>query len=144
MTPYVYLKLDSLRLALRQTEVRLLGTMESVDTRETRDHTIGWHPVGAGVCPVFCTNEFLQPVNSVAPQRRYCIIMAAGDEAFGLAVDEFRAQDPDSVIAFEALPACMHTATPIAEGLGVFDNDIYSLISASALLSSFYVQEVLE
>ncbi|MGI9303932.1 MAG: hypothetical protein ACR2RB_14720 [Gammaproteobacteria bacterium] len=142
--PLSCLKLDAFRLAVPQSDVKLLDSAGTIDTSNANGLIAGWHTVDGQRCPVFATGELLHPVGDIVPQRKYCVCLSTGIEIYGLLVDDFSSPPSDMKFTFQPLPICMSDLGSFIHQVTVIDDDIYCISNAQALSVQFPLGEALQ
>lgn len=129
-THYAVLSIDSLELALPQSDV---ATLESADRVDYSAGLPAQIETESGRWPVHCIGPDLARLDAVPAGRKICVVLHVAAGYAGILCDELRPL-PASAARLHALPLAMQVPGTALLGLLIVGTVGYALTSARALL----------
>jgi hypothetical protein len=141
---WVVLKIGSVRLALRQCDVRQVDLVTDLKVSAAGEGpAIGWLIREAGPSwPAYCLDEALAFDQSPPPDRHLCVFFGTEDHVQGILCDHIWSLPADWDLVTEPLPGCLIGPRSPATRLARFGKDV-TLVTEGAALSA-YLAEIRE
>lgn len=127
------LSIDDLRLLLPHHEVHTLEPVADLQTKQKKDHVVGWIMAGTVRIPIYCLSRDLIVLDTIPNVRRIAVVMITDEGSIGILCDDLKII-PRKQLAEQPLPYCMHAPDTPLTGLASQENTVYCLSSANHML----------
>lgn len=132
---WMVLGIDELRLALPQTDVRLIELIADLKPSATDEaREIGWLlREGGDSWPAYCLDGVLRLQRPAPGARRICVFFEADDGVLGIVCDRVWSLATDAELAVEPVPGCMTGMPSPVAGFARHREGVVLVISAARL-----------